>query len=74
MNVNGKKLLALLQKTGIICDNIQADRELYYKNLIENKHLASKYKKKIRKSEKVLSKYRKRISRYLGKKKKWSKK
>lgn len=65
-----KNLLVLLQKVNVICDNIQADREIYYEMLIKDKHLASKYKKKIKRSEKVLSKYRKKISRHLSKEKK----
>lgn len=67
--VQGNEIL-LLQKVNIICDNIQADREIYYEMLIKDKHLASKYKKKIKRSEKVLSKYRKKISRHLSKEKK----
>lgn len=54
--VQGNEMV-LLQKVNIICDNIQADRETYYEMLIKDKHLASKYKKKIKRSEKVLSKY-----------------
>ena len=60
-----ESLLALLKKEDDLVRDVRLSLETYEILINENKHLASKYMRKVEESKKVLLECRKEISQYL---------